>query len=76
MKSGMNYDFSEIPDGARIVLFPADANPIQKEPRKATFAGGYFHLDGSNPADGPDYYMGDVAAFCRGWLPVHDEVPA
>ena len=24
---------------------------------------------GSNPADGPDYTMADVAAFCRGWEP-------
>lgn len=76
MNTGLNHDFSEIPEGARIVLFPADANPIQKDPRKATFSGGYFFLDGSDPEAGPDYYMGDVAAFCRGWLPADDEVAA
>ncbi|WP_182912923.1 hypothetical protein [Paracoccus onubensis] len=57
-------------------MHPTDANLIQKEPRKATFSGGYFFLDGNNGEDGADYHMGDVAAFCRGWLPADDEVTA
>ena len=76
MNTKLNHDFTEIEEGARITLHPSDANLIQKGPQVATFSGGYFFLDGAAPEELPSYYMGDVAAFCRGWLPADEEVAA
>lgn len=63
----LRHDFEHIPDRAAVMLFPADANPLHRRPVRAIYAGGYFHCDGSDPSEGPDYYLGDVAAFCRGF---------
>lgn len=60
-------DFENITENARIILHPADANPIHRQPVMATHMRGYFYCDGTDPENWPDYYLGDVAAFCRGY---------
>ena len=56
-------DISQLPDGARVRLHPNDANPLHKKPVLATYSGGYFYCDGSDPMDGPDYYFRDVLRY-------------
>lgn len=63
----MRNDFEAIEDGARVMLYPNDRNPLHKKPVKATYAGGYFYCDGTNPTEGPDYYLGDVFAYNMGY---------
>lgn len=58
----MMFD-SDFADGARVKLTPNASNPIHKKPVLATYSGGYFYCDGSDPTLGPDYYMGDVMSF-------------
>ena len=41
---------------------------------KAIRQGAYFFCEGTDPEHGPDYHLGDVAAFCEGWE--MDEVAA
>lgn len=53
----------ELADGSRVRLYPNALNPIHKAPAVATFSGGYFYCDGSDPMDGPDYYFGDVLTY-------------
>ena len=47
-------------DGAHVMLYPNAENPLHHKPHEATFAGGLFFVDGSDPANGPDYYFRDV----------------
>lgn len=63
----MRHDFDAIPDGAAIILHPADANMLHRKPVRATRQGFYFYCEGTDPVDGPDYSMRDVSAFCEGW---------
>lgn len=64
MNTEHRADFENIPEGARIRLHPADANLIHREPVLATRIGNYFYCDDSDPErQGPDYHLGDVAAF-------------
>lgn len=63
----MRTDFETLEDGTAIVLHPNEANPLHSQPIKATFSGGYFFCEGSNPMDGPDYYFGDVLAYNDGF---------
>lgn len=68
MFTSLRTDFDAIPDGARIRLHPADANFIHLEPVVAERIGDGFYCDGSDALRrGPDYRLGDVAAFCRGY---------
>lgn len=50
-------------DGDRVTLHPNASNPIHKRPVGATFSGGYFYCDGTDPTEGPDYYFGDVLTY-------------
>ena len=64
----MRHDFENIPENAAVILHPADANLIHRDPVEATRLGDYFYCEGSDPLRmGPDYHLGDVAAFCRGY---------
>lgn len=63
----MRTDFETLTDGANIVLHPNDQNPLHKKDVQATFSGGYFFCEGSDPMDGPDYYLGDVLTYCDGY---------
>lgn len=65
----MRTDFDQIDDGASVMLIPNANNPLHRSMTKAVYADGYFYCDGSNPVDGPDYYLGDVARYCTGWQP-------
>lgn len=65
----MRTDFENLTDNQQITLHPLPDNPLHKKPVKATYAGGYFYCAGSPPEDGPDYYLGDVLAFCEGYEP-------
>ncbi len=56
-------DLNNLDDGSRVKLTPNELNPIHDKPVMATFTGGYFLCDGSNPMDGPDYYFRDVFQF-------------
>lgn len=61
-------DFENIPQDAQIVLHPADANFIHREPVRATYMNGMFYCEGSDPLRrGADYHLGEVSAFCRAW---------
>jgi len=59
--------FEDIEEGAQIVLYPNESNPLHSDPIKATYSAGYFYCDGSDPVDGPDYYFGDVAKYNCGY---------
>ena len=63
----MRTDFESLQDGDRMMLYPNGANPIHKHPTAATYSGGYFYCDGSNPMDGPDYYFRDVSTYNAGF---------
>lgn len=53
-------DLNTLDDGQRVKLTPNSSNPLHTGAVIATFSGGYFLCDGSNPMDGPDYYWRDV----------------
>lgn len=60
-------DFNSLTDGQQVILVPNQDNPIHHEPVIATYTGGYFYCEGSDPTNGPDYYLGDVARFNTGF---------
>ena len=53
----------DLNDGDRVRLHPNASNPIHKAPVLAIYSGGYFYCDGTDAAEGPDYYFGDVLTF-------------
>lgn len=63
----MRQDFDMLSDGDRIVLHPNNSNPLHKQSVAATYAGGYFYCDGTPPEEGPDYYLGDVLTYNKGF---------
>ncbi|MGD9670226.1 MAG: hypothetical protein AB7U75_14510 [Hyphomicrobiaceae bacterium] len=63
----MRNDFDQIEDGATVMLYPRDVNPIHHEPVEAFYQDGYFYCKGSDPLDGPDYYFGDVLTYNEGY---------
>lgn len=63
----MRNDFDSLEDGQQIMLVPNEDNPIHYKPVRATYQGGYYYCEGSDPMDGPDYYLGDVAKFNIGF---------
>jgi hypothetical protein len=63
----MRTDFDNLNDGDRITIYPAQDNPLHKEPVKATYQAGYFYCDGTNPTEGPDYYLADVLKWNEGF---------
>ena len=63
----MRTDFENLPEGRAVILHPSEANFLHREPVRAERQGFLIFCTGSNPADGPDYTMRDVSAFCRGW---------
>lgn len=63
----MRTDFENLKDGERITLIPNASNPLHKKPVQTTHQSGFFHCDGSNPEDGPDYYFGDVRTYNDGF---------
>jgi hypothetical protein len=56
-------DFFALQDDCRVRLTPNAANPIHNAPVMATYSGGYFYCDGTDPMEGPDYYVGDVLTY-------------
>jgi hypothetical protein len=65
----LRTDFDQIADGATVILHPNAANPLHKKPIKAHNAGGYFYCEGTDHAEGPDYYLGDVLTYTHGYEP-------
>lgn len=63
----MRQDFDQIEDGTTVILYPNERNPLHKKPVKALYDGGYFFCEGTTPTDGPDYYMGDVFSYNKGF---------
>lgn len=63
----MRKDFDSLEDGQKIMLCPNQDNPLHQQPVKTTYSDGYFYCEGSDPVDGPDYYMGDVLKFNIGF---------
>ncbi|QBX34619.1 hypothetical protein E4191_07755 [Paracoccus liaowanqingii] len=64
----MRHDFENIPEDVVVILHPADANLIHREPVKATRLGDYFYCAGTDPMRmGADYGLGEIAAFMRGY---------
>lgn len=63
----MRTDFENIKNDTRVTLYPNSENPLHKKPVQAFFSSGYFYCDGRPPADGPDYYLGDVLRFIDGY---------
>ena len=69
-------DFESIKDGDVVKLYPNFDNPLHKPingPVTATYSGGYFYCRGSNPMDGPDYYLGDVMIYNDCFEIVHEQ---
>ena len=66
----MRTDFQNIKDGTKVTIYPNEENPIHSQPVEATFLGGYFYCRGSNPYEGPDYYLGDVFRYNNGFEPI------
>ena len=60
----MTIETFTLEDGDRVELRPKDGNPLHKKPVMATYQGGYFYADGSDPTLGPDYYFGDILTYC------------
>ena len=65
--AGLNDDFDSLKDGDRIELFPNGLNPLHTKPFIATYSGGYFYAEKSDPMDGPDYYWRDVGLYNDGF---------
>lgn len=65
----LHTNIHELSDGETVVLYPNAKNPLHSKPIKATYAAGYFYCEGSDPANGPDYYAGDVLSYNNGWIP-------
>jgi hypothetical protein len=58
-----SVNIDNLDEGARVKLYPNGRNPLHKKPIMATYSQGYFYCDGSDPCDGPDYYVGDVLTY-------------
>ena len=63
----MRTDFENLRDGDRVMLFPKPNNPLHKKPVAVVFAAGYYYAVGTNPAEGADYYFGDVHKYNKGF---------
>ncbi len=63
----MRTDFENLPDGAALILYPNENNPLHSKPVKATYQGGYYYCEGSDRMCGPDYYFRDVGDFNEGF---------
>lgn len=63
----MRTDFENLQDGDQVTLYPSVENPLHRTPIVATYSGGYFYCEGTNPEKGPDYYLGDVLRFNEGF---------
>lgn len=68
----LRNDFHELTDHTEILLFPEPDNPIHDKPIKALFSGGYFWCEESPAEEGPDYFYGDVARYCAGFVVVEE----
>lgn len=64
----MRQDFDALNDGDRVILFPNATNPLHKKPVHASYLSGFFYCDGTDPLDGPDYYLRDVLAYNEGFM--------
>ncbi len=63
----LKTDFEKLENGRCITLYPNSDNPLHSKPVRATYSAGYFYCHGSDQADGPDYYLGDVLAYNDGY---------
>ena len=63
----LKTDFDKLKNGSFITLYPNGDNPLHSKPIMATYSDGYFYCKGSNPAEGPDYYLGDVLLYNEGY---------
>lgn len=63
----MRTDFENLKDGDVVTLHLNSHNPLHTKPVRATFAGGYYYCEGTDPMDGPDYYFRDVVQFNDGF---------
>lgn len=61
-------NLEDLENGSVVILHPNKYNPIHKKPISATYQDGYFYCKGSDPLNGPDYYWGDILAYCHGWV--------
>ena len=63
----MRTDIENLADGDKVTLHPNETNPLHKSPVEAVYFSGYFHCSGHDPAEGPDYYWGDVLKYNHGF---------
>jgi len=63
----MRTDIENLSDGQRVKLHSLPTNPLHSKPVMATYSGGYFFCDGTDPTEGPDYYFRDVFEFNEGF---------
>lgn len=70
----MRTDFENLPEAQAIILHPIEANFPHSKPVRGVRQGFLIFCDGTDPADGPDYSMRDVSAFCRGWEMAEERV--
>lgn len=67
----MKDDVSKIIDGTWVILYPNEHNPLHKQPVRALYQSGYFYCEGTDPIEGPDYYLGDVLTYNYGFTYYH-----
>ena len=60
-------DLESLKNGDRVTLFPKPDNPLHSKPIQAIYNGGFFFCDGTDPEEGPDYYVRDVLRFNEGF---------
>lgn len=63
----MRTDFMNLENGAEITLYPLEGNPLHKKPVKAIYMPPYFYCTESEPEEGPDYYLGDILTYIKGF---------
>ena len=64
---GIRTDFENVPPLTTLFLHPNDCNPIHQERIACFYDGKYFFGAGTDPIEGPDYYLGDVLRYNYGF---------
>lgn len=60
-------DFENIEPNTALFLHPNESNPIHQKRIACFYDGMYFFGAGTQPEEGPDYYLGDVLQYNHGF---------
>lgn len=67
MSEEIRTDFENLEPNTALFLHPNESNPIHHERTACFYDGMYFHGVGTDPMEGPDYYLGDVLRYNHGF---------